>query len=271
MIPKLAAGEIPQRFQSFLKRFYYLRNWPVTYSRAEPNGIQELRFRNGYRLRYSKADPIHVLFFEIFVQDCYFAGGFHKLQPNQVIMDVGANIGMFALHCQYRCPGVRVHCFEPASETRMRLQENISINGLRDRISVYPFGLSSQEQDRKLFAAKYAGSRSLYESPSVQKDKTETVQCISLGQALDLCQAPSIDVMKMDVEGAESDIFEGASAGDLKRIKKVAVEYHDGVKHTRSEPISEFIVAKLKENGFNQVEVLAEPAMAAGLIRASRA
>ena len=43
----------------------------------------------------------------------------------------------------------------------------------------------------------------------------------------DLTQAEQIDLMKVDIEGSERDVFAAATPEVLRRFKRIAMEYHD--------------------------------------------
>lgn len=57
-----------------------------------------------------------------------------------------------------------------------------------------------------------------------------SVECVGLTEALELTQARSIDLLKVDTEGAEVEIVTFAPPGVLSRIARVVVEYHDLLK-----------------------------------------
>ena len=63
---------------------------------------------------------------------------------SHVVLDVGANIGFFALLLQSRAPGIKVHCFEPGPITFDRLVGNIRLNGFSSNIFPYRCAVSDQ-------------------------------------------------------------------------------------------------------------------------------
>jgi hypothetical protein len=69
-----------------------------------PNGIPVVEI-NAYETKF--------LYDEIFVQQVYGSHGI-SVPPGGVILDIGANIGIFALYGMMKFPGAKIYCFEPA-------------------------------------------------------------------------------------------------------------------------------------------------------------
>lgn len=63
--------------------------------------------------------------------------------PDDVLWDIGANVGMFALYAA-RTAGVRVLAFEPGAANHWVLNRNVEINGLHDRVSAYALAFSDE-------------------------------------------------------------------------------------------------------------------------------
>ncbi|ARB92020.1 FkbM family methyltransferase [Legionella longbeachae] len=87
----------------------------------------------------------HGLIYEIFSQKTYLLD-FLSLNPGAIIVDVGANIGIFSLfalqHCNYTA---EIHCFEPIPMTFFCLQKNLE--HFKGRIHLYNTGISNVAQD----------------------------------------------------------------------------------------------------------------------------
>jgi FkbM family methyltransferase len=134
------------------------------------------------------------------------------IDPGDVVLDIGSHIGQYALLAAQRA-GV-VLAFEPNPETRDRLRANVDLNGLSARIQVLPFALSNHTGEAELWRSDdpyNVGGASLLGQASVTA--AETVECRLLDEFLasrtDL--QPRVKVMKVDVEGFELAVFEGAA------------------------------------------------------------
>lgn len=67
------------------------------------------------------------------------------LQSDSIVVDLGANIGLFTLECLRRTDGqARVICCEPAPPTYQSLSDNLTSAFPRARVSLLPIGVSDQ-------------------------------------------------------------------------------------------------------------------------------
>src|SRR5205814_3003640 len=119
-----------------------------------------LELRSGLRLDYGPEDDALPLYVEVFARRDYTGGGFYRPRPGDTVLDVGANVGTFAVFLQHVARGVLVHCFEPAAETRGRLEHNVRVNGLEPWVRVHPVGVSDAPRRLTLHGHQFAGSRS---------------------------------------------------------------------------------------------------------------
>jgi FkbM family methyltransferase len=66
------------------------------------------------------------------------AGGVSIDDPSlRVILDVGANIGLFSAYAASRCPDARVHAYEPEPANLAQLRATLSANGLNEHVQVH--------------------------------------------------------------------------------------------------------------------------------------
>lgn len=139
-----------------------------------------------------------------------------RVQPADVVWDVGANIGVYSLLAA--AVGAEVVAFEPGAKARGELVANAIANGTADRIDATPYALSDYDGSGTLLGAERMGVQSLGEGDG------DTVP-VRRGDGVDV---PAPDVLKMDVEGAEVAALDGL--GDLlDGCRTVYVECHEGV------------------------------------------
>lgn len=187
-------------------------------------------FPGGMVVHHEANDPVVALYHELFIDQCYTVPSFYDPSTSRVVVDCGANIGMFALHVATLSPQARIFGFEPCTATMSRLQRNISSNGLQDRTTTFRLAISSDDMTREMNIGPSSGGSSLYDRPDWIPLATEAIQCISLRQALSMCGTSPIDLLKLDVEEAETDILHGGSDVDWRRVRRVALEYHDFIR-----------------------------------------
>lgn len=139
------------------------------------------------------------------------------LPPGGTFVDVGANIGYFAVTVGHRRRdgGCRVYAFEPLAANFAVLTENIELNRLKNVISAYPVALSNQECEltMQVFANTVSQTANAvilsnwrgYEHLRLH----EQVKGVRFDEWARLYRPDRIDVAKIDVEGHELQVFEG--------------------------------------------------------------
>ena len=139
-----------------------------------------------------------------------------------VILDCGSNIGAFAIYAATRSEKVRVECFEPHPEIRKYLQNNIALNGLESRIHVHERCLSDKPGDLLLefnddcFTMTKTGTKGNLRVGATTIDRF--VQDKGLNK---------VDLIKMDIEGAERHALVGAAETIRKFRPRMAISaYH---------------------------------------------
>jgi len=141
------------------------------------------------------------------------------VKPNQVILDIGANIGETVLNmAKLTGAGGRVIGFEPDPTMRAKLLKNISLNSFKN-IEIEPFAVSHSPGRFKLFQIcerNPAGNQILAEG----EGKFSWVDAITIDSYLEKCTLAKIDLIKMDVEGFEMNALRGAEAS-IKKLKPV--------------------------------------------------
>jgi FkbM family methyltransferase len=137
------------------------------------------------------------------------------IKPGDFFVDVGANIGLFtvAAGCLVGREG-SVLAFEPGRLARSRLEENVHLNRLRS-VTISPLALSNASGQAQLFVpgnGKHAlGSLGRPISGSVAA--AEAVETKTLDEVLEaLTPARVVTMVKLDVEGWETRVLEGASS-----------------------------------------------------------
>jgi len=138
-------------------------------------------------------------------------------------MDIGANTGYYSLLAARANASIVVHAFEPASGPFHFLKRNVAINGLTDRIFVHPIALSNEKGEVEFFEiinssdtfAKYnlSGVGGLKKTHETQEQSIRRmVRAESLDDYSALVEAGTYDLIKIDTEGTENLVLEGASA-----------------------------------------------------------
>lgn len=148
---------------------------------------------------------------EVVVEDCYGLFGYARTARPRVIVDVGANIGVFSKLCSMLFPQADIYAYEPNPHALRWLRANAA----GTRIRVVPAAVADQAGERRL---ALAGDSTL---SRLSDDGTQMVNCIA---AADVAEGRDIDLLKMDCEGGEWTILRDASL--LRRTQAFRLEYH---------------------------------------------
>jgi FkbM family methyltransferase len=151
----------------------------------------------------------------------------HTLGPGQVFVDVGANIGYFTLlGGQLVGPEGRVVGIEAHPRLAELLQRNVIINGIHGHVTTWPGAAWSETTDLKLHLRQNFASNSSVGSAGSDAltrlgdtEEIVEVRAVALDDLLgdllgdggqgDHDGVAHVDVMKVDVEGAEVQVFTG--------------------------------------------------------------
>lgn len=129
-----------------------------------------------------------------------------QLHNNDVVVDCGANIGMFSILAVHRGAKM-VYAFDPQKRTLKLLDVNIVSNGCEGKIIPVPFGLSDKKCSLSFTESDGTiGSRISRDGDTA----TTTIECTTLDDWVAENNIPRIDFIKADIEGAERDMLHGA-------------------------------------------------------------
>jgi FkbM family methyltransferase len=136
------------------------------------------------------------------------------LKPGMTFVDVGANMGLFTLYASRRVGSSgRVLAIEPSQREADLLKRNVQLNGL-DNVRILQVALSDRTSAVELLVApeKNSGHNTLgafgYNTPL---DHRETIQAHRLDDIVQGEGLAQVDVIKMDIEGAELKALRGAA------------------------------------------------------------
>ncbi|PSJ17075.1 FkbM family methyltransferase [Nitrosomonas supralitoralis] len=143
-----------------------------------------------------------------------------SFEPGSCYFDIGANIGQYSLYPAKKYGNtVQVFAFEPQSNNYYALNKNIYLNNLGNHILSYCVAVSGRSEFSKLYIPKFipGGNRSQFGHEDLENMKMPATHIQGMfGVTLDdLCGQwgfPCPNYMKIDVDGIEISILEGASA-----------------------------------------------------------
>jgi FkbM family methyltransferase len=147
-----------------------------------------------------------------------------EVRAGDHVVEVGASIGLYALAFAGRVgPQGHVTAFEPDPESASALEANIGVNDWRERVTVIRAAVGQSSGQVRFAAAR--GLESRIETRPEVCDGVITVPQVALDHAL----AGRIDLIKIDVEGFEQQVLQGARTiltEAHRRPRAILVEVH---------------------------------------------
>ena len=136
------------------------------------------------------------------------------LEPNHVFFDIGANIGAFSLVASKLLPQGTVHAFEPSAFHLEKLTANLRLNHAQN-VVIHPVALSDTQRSTSLYfplqedGLENTGMASQFPFNEANS-KVETIDSVILDDYIEEWNCHKINIMKIDVEGAELKVLQGS-------------------------------------------------------------
>lgn len=127
-----------------------------------------------------------------------------------VLWDIGANVGLHALSFKKIFPTATVCCFEPFHSNFSKLAKNESLNP-EIRLKKFNFGLSKQIESNNIYTTSANAGRTSFMKLEATEDLGIHILSCDGNYVVDQKLAPYPDIIKIDVEDLEFDVFQGCS------------------------------------------------------------
>jgi FkbM family methyltransferase len=170
----------------------------------------------------------------------------HRLREVRTILDIGANIGFFSVAARARYPHATIHAYEP----NPRVISNLRANTLPLRIEIFTEAVGARDGYTRIVDVGDSNQA------TTSNDGTGGITQVGLGKAIERLGG-SVDLLKLDCEGAEWELFRAVDA--WKCVRNVRMEYH--LFHGETVPQVE---RALQELGFEVIHL--QPSNGFGMI-----
>jgi FkbM family methyltransferase len=179
-----------------------------------------------------------------------------RLQEGMVVLDIGAHLGYHTLlSSRFVGRTGRVWAFEPDPNNRRLLRRNIDQNQMQERVAIVPMAVGSMRGVIALHRADFDSGSSTIIGPGESPNAVQ-VEVTTLDDWAERNGWPSVNLIKMDIEGAEPDALAGMS--ELSRRNPdliMIVECHEmALARGGARPMRLF--DGLHELGFDSIKVL---------------
>ena len=153
-----------------------------------------------------------VLFYQVVMQDQYFTKEY--LKPDSIVIDGGANVGLFSLMASHLAPKGRVYAFEPARVTVTALKQNTRDCG---NVEVLALGLGDKQRKAEMMVhGDFLSSSTISDSGMgvIEAEAgdfvAEEISITTLDDFATERRLEKLDFIKVDAEGYEKQILRGA-------------------------------------------------------------
>jgi FkbM family methyltransferase len=172
------------------------------------------------RLATSDAQVLH----DIFSNDQY--GALSLDYEPRLILDCGANVGYASVYFLNRYKTAHVIAVEPDSGNLEICRRNLA--PYKDRCTILPIAVWSHTAALKVVRGAYRdGAEWSIQVKECRDGEEPDVYAKSIADILSGTSFAQIDVLKMDIERAESQIFAGKDLRWLSVVKNIVIELHD--------------------------------------------
>ena len=205
----------------WLREKLYFKFYARKKNILDPRLFQEasLEFAPDMRLTLCPTDIAHK---QIALTGCYELSVSRKIaalaRKGGLLVDVGANYGYYSLMWAGTLPGNRVIAFEASHLNSTALDENGVRNGAAGRIQIFDLAVGKQ-QGRMPFGLGPVGETG-WGGLSLDDPGLDEVEVVTLDEVMSKKISKQIEVLKIDVEGADAWVLEGAR--DLLKNHSIA-------------------------------------------------
>ena len=173
---------------------------------------------------------------EVFVEDCY---NIQYIPIGSSVIDIGAHIGTFTLRCAKE-RDCTVYSYEPSPINYGFLKKNIEANNLTNKVKIFNKAIGKKHEKRLFYhnlnhpagSSFFLGNNPTFKTHQLIESIIET---ITLGQIITDNNITHCDIIKIDCEGAEKEIFTANSKPYFKKTDYVILEWHNYDGHIYSQ------------------------------------
>lgn len=186
-----------------------------------PSALQAIRPAGYQHPLYVRVGTTDALVMEqVFVLREY--SPFDDLVPRpQVMIDCGGNIGCASVYFLNRYPDLKVIVVEPDSDNVALCRRNLEPYG--NRVQIVQAGAWSSTGGLVLSGTGWATK-----VRKAEPGESPMVEAIDIPSLLTLAPGERVDLLKIDIEWSEIDVFREGSISWLSQVSNIAIELHDG-------------------------------------------
>jgi FkbM family methyltransferase len=244
------------------KAIKIIKNWPIfvkLYFHKIKSEYVILETRKGIKIKLRVNSTDLMAFTNVWLVEEYQKTDSH-IKSDDIIIDIGAHIGLFVLYASQFCKAGKIFCFEPIRENFDMLISNIELNGITNVFATNT-AVSVDNNTVTIYLSEDQAGHSMHQ---VSPKKIQT-KSVSLKNIFDSNSIETCDLLKMDCEGEEYSIMSALPDSYYSRIREIFMEYH--LADTRPQLLRD-LITKLQTFAFKTVQT--ETTSSMGLLYASK-
>lgn len=144
-----------------------------------------------------------------------------RLHPRSVVVDLGSNRGAFATAI-WKIAGCRVYCAEPNPQLCEKLARHPAL-------TVFNLAIGPSSGRVRFNLAENDECSSLFNPTASAVNAAIECDALTLTDLFDRIGVAHIDLLKVDIEGAELDLLTNTDPSVLARVNQIAVEFHESI------------------------------------------
>lgn len=226
------------------KIFYVFRGMlPLSLKVRTLSDLADVQVKwNGLTIHAQNYGVIAFLIKEIFEKNEYHIQNKPK---DLTIIDCGSNIGMSVLYFKKLYPESKIIAFEPNPFSFKSLEENVRVNNCKN-VELRNEAVSNEDGHLAFYLNENPNSLRASFNESRGGEKELLVKTVKLS---DVLKSQDVDVVKIDVEGAEHQVLKDlVETNTLTKCKHYMIEYHHNLE-TEAGSMTNFIRA-FEDAGF---------------------
>ncbi|HEX5153352.1 MAG TPA: FkbM family methyltransferase [Parafilimonas sp.] len=172
-------------------------------------------------LRDNKSDK--PIFFQVFYEKQYDLYGIDFPDAKRII-DGGANIGCASVYFSIRFPEAEILAIEPERNNYALLEKNIQPY---KNIQSLEAGIWNKNEPLSIANPEGGAAEFMFENSTANNN---CIKGMTIQSLLELKNWDSVDIIKLDIEGAEKEVFSTNDLSWLRKTRLLIIELHDRYK-----------------------------------------
>ena len=214
---------ILEKFKIFLRVMKVFRNWwlyPIVYLKLTKKPTVIFETKNGIKIMLRTNSTDLMALTHVWLIGEYSKQDF-QIKKTDVVIDVGAHIGLFSLYASQNCTKGKIFAFEPIKENYEILESNKKLNDFSN-IQSENCAISNVTSKITLYQSNDESGHSKF----IQTNNPVEVASKSLNDFFKENRLESVNLLKLDCEGSEYEIIDSLEDKYFEMTEKMIIEYH---------------------------------------------